>query len=136
MVYGLLRALPGEPGFLATIPAQCEALSRVDASVGASGPRGFTVRKIPSFVVRPDLRPPLPAPNVRDDRETPLFIRRGMTAILRVICVFAQASEARHIGTTGKSVIAAKIVSSDKQLLDVRTRSKATGSLTIRRCRA
>src|SRR5579872_1367125 len=43
---GLLRALPGEPGFLSTIPAQCEALSRVDASVGASGPHRFAVRRI------------------------------------------------------------------------------------------
>jgi hypothetical protein len=41
---GFFRALPGEPGFLATIPAQCEALSRVDASVGASGPHDFAVR--------------------------------------------------------------------------------------------
>jgi hypothetical protein len=41
---GFLRALPGEPGFLATIPVQCEALSRVDTSVGVSEPHDFTVR--------------------------------------------------------------------------------------------
>jgi hypothetical protein len=42
---GFLRALLGEPGFLVTIPAQCKALSRVNASVGASGPHDFAVRK-------------------------------------------------------------------------------------------
>jgi hypothetical protein len=41
---GLFRALPGEPGFVVTIPAQCKALSRVDASVGAS------VAPFPKFV--------------------------------------------------------------------------------------
>jgi hypothetical protein len=51
-------------------------LRKLDASVGTSGPHDFTVRK---YAVRPRkklrcdaLRPPHPAPNVRDDRETPL----------------------------------------------------------------
>jgi hypothetical protein len=37
--------------------------------------------------VRPSApsRPPLPAPNVRDDRETSLFIEHGMVGILPVI---------------------------------------------------
>jgi hypothetical protein len=43
--YGLFRALPGEPGFFATIPARCEASPPVDASVGASGPHVFAVRE-------------------------------------------------------------------------------------------
>src|SRR5581483_4499927 len=42
-LYGLFRALPGEPGFVATIT--CEIIARrLDISVGISGPRGFAVR--------------------------------------------------------------------------------------------
>ena len=68
---GLLRALPGEPGFLATIPAQCEALSRVDASVGASGPHGFAVRRIaPSSEAPPAST--ASRPTLVTIRETPL----------------------------------------------------------------
>jgi hypothetical protein len=44
MVLTVYSALSLVIGFLATIPAQCEALSRVDASIGAPGPHGFTVR--------------------------------------------------------------------------------------------
>jgi hypothetical protein len=43
MVYGLYRALPGEPGFLATVT--CGKLFRtLDTSVGVSGPHVFAVR--------------------------------------------------------------------------------------------
>ena len=39
---GLFRALPGEPGFVATIPsATRKRCRRVDASVGASGPHVY-----------------------------------------------------------------------------------------------
>ena len=42
---GLWRALPGEPGFLATIPGVKRQLHRqVDISVGMSGPHAFAVR--------------------------------------------------------------------------------------------
>jgi hypothetical protein len=70
MVYGLYRALPGEPGFLATVTPEKLASQELDASVGASGPHDFAVRlsavrqwhfsvhRIPS--------------RVRDDRDTPL----------------------------------------------------------------
>jgi hypothetical protein len=45
MVYDLFRALPGEPGFLATIAgAMREHRRRLDTSVGVSGPHGFIVR--------------------------------------------------------------------------------------------
>jgi hypothetical protein len=44
MVYGLYRALPGAPGFLATVAH--ENYSReLDTSVGVSGPHDFAVRK-------------------------------------------------------------------------------------------
>jgi len=41
--YGFLRALPGEPGFLATIVLRIIP-TRLDASVGASEPHDFAVR--------------------------------------------------------------------------------------------
>src|SRR6202040_3331967 len=44
MVYGLFRALPGEPGFLATVTPEKLASQELDASVGASGPHDFAVR--------------------------------------------------------------------------------------------
>jgi hypothetical protein len=43
MVYGLLRALPGAPGFLATVA--CATSRRLDTSVGVPGPHAFSVRK-------------------------------------------------------------------------------------------
>jgi len=93
---GLLRALPGESGFLATI---ADGSSRqLDASVEASGPHDFAVRKAAPFVVRQGSRPPHPAPTsvtiairpslrARDgfgyaadlgERRRKLFLRRGL----------------------------------------------------------
>ena len=70
---GFLRALPGESGFLATIAGGSSR--QLDASVEASGPHDFAVRaNIARLSTLP--RPPHPAPNVRDDRETPLVKRR------------------------------------------------------------
>jgi hypothetical protein len=61
MVYGLYRALPGEPGFLATVTPEKLASQELDASVGASGPHDFAVRiKRRSSSAHP--RPPHPAP--------------------------------------------------------------------------
>jgi hypothetical protein len=51
-----------------------QALSPLDASVGASGPHGFTVR-VDALRPAHHPRPPHPAPNVRDDRELPLLER-------------------------------------------------------------
>jgi hypothetical protein len=48
---GFLRALLGEPGFLATIvSAMRQHRRQLDASVGASGPHGFAVRKLGTLV--------------------------------------------------------------------------------------
>jgi hypothetical protein len=59
--------------------------ARLDASVGASGPHDFSVRKIALSSVAP------PAsiaslPYVRDDRETPL-VWAGMARVVKVIWV-------------------------------------------------
>ena len=67
---GFLRALPGDRACLPPSFAKI-AFRKLDASVGASGPHDFAVRKLAHSSAR-RLRPPHPAPNVRDDRETPL----------------------------------------------------------------
>jgi hypothetical protein len=63
----------------------------LDASVGASGPHDFAVRQ---YAARQreglrlgDLRPLHPAPNVRDDRDTPLSKGYGMARVVKVIWV-------------------------------------------------
>jgi len=86
MGYGLLRALPGDRALLPPSPqgARC-ALQELGISVGMPGPHGLAVR---IDVVRPPansalqlrLRPPHPAFNARDDRETPLLIEHGTRA--------------------------------------------------------
>jgi hypothetical protein len=62
-----------------------------------------------AFVFARIKRPPHPAPNVRDDRETPLLIGHGMRKILLVIWGSDQPRDLRRIGTTGKSGVAAEI---------------------------
>ena len=53
MVYGLFRALPGDRAFLPPSSASMpKHRRRFDASIGASGPHGFTVRKRTSLVGR------------------------------------------------------------------------------------
>jgi hypothetical protein len=59
--YGLFRALPGDRAFLPPSPAGSFASRELDASVGAPGPHGFTVRNN-STRHSPSSRPPHPAP--------------------------------------------------------------------------
>jgi hypothetical protein len=49
---------------------------KLDASVGASGPHDFAVRVSAARLASPK-RPSHPAPNVRDDRDTPLLWGAG-----------------------------------------------------------
>src|SRR6202011_2533892 len=107
---GVCRALPGDRALLPPSPANMECphpvgptrLRKLDASVGASGPHDFAVRdcisrlravdrsRIPENppcdpLARSTLpRPPHPAPNVRDDHDTPLS-RAGMARVIDVI---------------------------------------------------
>ena len=86
---GFLRALPSEPGFLATIASAMRQHRRqLDASVGASGPHGFAVRKPKRPRQKRRSRPSHPA-RVRDDRETPL----GRAGWLEVYCCFYRAAK-------------------------------------------
>src|ERR1700730_12431338 len=75
MVLRLIRAVPGDRALL---PPSSAGKSRdLNASVGASGPHDFAVRISTARLATP-LRPPHPAPNVRDDREAPLlWVRDG-----------------------------------------------------------
>jgi hypothetical protein len=77
MVYGLFRALPGDRAFLSPSPRGVSS-TKLDASVGASGPHGFAVRlkRIRQSAIRVHCIPP----RVRDDREPPL--RWDETAVI------------------------------------------------------
>src|SRR5580704_6306906 len=72
--YGLYRALPGDRAFL---PPSSRRISpaQLSASVGAPGPHDFAVRfrRRSSCVAKASTAS---RPNVRDDRETPLLVRR------------------------------------------------------------
>jgi len=57
-----------------------EHRSQLDSSVEESKPHDFAVRDRRLRLMRRS-RPPHPAPNVRDDRETPLLIGHGMTPL-------------------------------------------------------
>ena len=71
MVYGLWRALLGDRAFLATVAPEKLASQELDASVGASGPHDFAVRKQSALVRSATCVHRIP-PRVRDDREPPL----------------------------------------------------------------
>ena len=72
----------------------------LDASVGASGPHDFAVRLIHRVRLSRDKRPPHPAPNVRDDRETPLVQGHGTAALMDVIWANREALYFRRNGWT------------------------------------
>jgi hypothetical protein len=67
---GLYRALPGDRALLPPSLSGND-FRQLDASVGASGPHVFAVR-FGAVRQRHYSRPSHPAPNVRDDRDTPL----------------------------------------------------------------
>jgi hypothetical protein len=75
MVLRLISRSPRGPGFLAPVIPEKLASQELNASVGASGPHDFAVR-IQRVRLTRYQRPPHPAPNVRDDRDTPLLWRR------------------------------------------------------------
>jgi len=67
---GFLRARPGDRALLSPSPARMS--HQLDISVGTSGPHDFAVRLQRIRLLRRK-RPSHPAPNVRDDRDTPLL---------------------------------------------------------------
>src|ERR1700684_742055 len=74
---GFLRALPGDRALLPPSPSRSLASRELDASVGASGPHDFAVRKV-TLSSAAQLTSIASLPNVRDDRETPLSYWAGM----------------------------------------------------------
>jgi hypothetical protein len=81
---GVLRTLPGEPGFLA--PVTCGLIRRLDTSVGVSGPHDFAVRQ---SAVRPHehsraalSRPSHPDPRFVTTRDPPLLPGQGARMII------------------------------------------------------
>src|ERR1700736_6083612 len=100
MVYGLYRALPGEPGFLAPVTPEKLASQELDTSVGASGPHDFAVRL--SAVRYRRIRVHRIPPRVRDDREPPLCGtgRRGY----RLIWVFGKTEYFLAKGWTRREI--------------------------------
>jgi hypothetical protein len=74
---GFFRDLLGEPGFLATVPSVMRSI--VTRLISASGYRDHTTSPSAENPARlaGRRRPPHPAPNVRDDRETPLLRSTG-----------------------------------------------------------
>ena len=75
MVLRLIRALPGDHSLVATVASQIVS-ARLSACVGAPGPHDFAVRTNAArraIIALGDVRPSHPVPNVRDDREPPLF---------------------------------------------------------------
>ena len=78
---GFLRALPGEPGFLATIASAMRQHRRqLDTSVGASGPHGFAVRE-PSALVSSATRVHRIPPAFVTIAKRPLLGRDGWRSI-------------------------------------------------------
>ena len=73
---GFLRALPGDQALLSPSLVRCLLLTNLTP---ASGRQDHTTSPSASCAVRLRalLRPPHPAPNVRDDRETPLLEDTG-----------------------------------------------------------
>ena len=96
--YGFFRALPGDrlschhPRVMRVLDptGPTSPSSRVDASVEASGPHDFTVRR---RVVRlsTSRRPSHPAPTFCDDRETPLLSGTGRREGVEMICPTGRA---------------------------------------------
>ncbi len=74
---GFLRNLPGDRAFLPPSPARCASIATELTSASRSQDHTTSPSAIVPFVLRHHVRPSHPAPNVRDDRDTPLFLRAG-----------------------------------------------------------
>ena len=97
----LWRALPGESGFLATVPsAMRKHFRRVDASVEASGPHAFAVRE-PVVVSRRAYVHRIPAQRFVTTAKRPL-LRAGTREFVEMICPTAKGKYFWKKGWTGR----------------------------------
>jgi hypothetical protein len=115
-LYDLFRALSGDRAFLSPSPRNakhCRELTpasrRQDHAALSSADRRIRHVRL--------LRPSPPAPNVRDDRDTPLLGRARDARKLLLICPTSQANLLRHNGTTGKSLGQREMLSRTNQAL-------------------
>jgi hypothetical protein len=109
MVLRLISCSPWRPAFLSPSPRR-KSSTRLDASIGAPGPHDFAVR-FTRCSSKAHRRPPHPAPNVRDDRETPL-IRDGMARNEEMIW---PGREAEYFCARGWTVIPADLPDDGQQ---------------------
>jgi hypothetical protein len=84
-------------GLVVTVPAQCKALSRVDASIATSGPHDFAVRLTARTSGAPQASIASRAQRVVTIAKRP-SIGRETAAALKVICPTAKAE---NFGKTG-----------------------------------
>jgi hypothetical protein len=85
MVLTVSFVVSPETGFFVSVPAVMRQHHRpVDTSIGVSGRHDFAVRLTRHSSKAPK-RPPHPAPNVRDDRETPLVQGHGTAGFMDLI---------------------------------------------------
>jgi hypothetical protein len=90
MVLRFPSCSPRRPGFVVSVVgATRKHYRQLDISVGTSGPHDFSVRFVIARQSMPR-RPSHPAPNVRDDRETP-SCGPGTREEVPVICPTSQA---------------------------------------------
>ena len=89
IVLRLTSCSPWRPAFCHHRPRDAKHHRELDASIGASEPHDFAVH-LTRCSSKAHQCPPHPAPNVRDDRDTPLKWD-GMTAISEVIWVGREA---------------------------------------------
>jgi hypothetical protein len=101
VVYGLLRALPGDRAFLSPSSARRGCVfANLNASVGASGPHDFAVRELQAFVLRQSPRPPHPTATFVTIASRPSYrVRRGERVAL--ICPTTEAECFCAMGWTG-----------------------------------
>ncbi len=86
-LYGLYRALLGEPCTVAPVASRDaeSIIGRLDASVGAPGPRDFAVREMCRSSYRAHQRPPHPASRSVTIGLTPLIPRRDGAKHTRIL---------------------------------------------------
>ncbi len=101
VVYGLLRALLGEPGVCHRRRRETSVSRRLGACIGAPGPHDFAVR-ICAARQSACLRPPHPASRFVTFATRP-SCRGGTGEEVQVICPTAQADGMRQINATGKA---------------------------------
>src|ERR1700722_5134266 len=89
---GLFRALLGDRALLSPSPRNAKHCRELTP---ASGRQDHTALPSAKGAVRlsAPTRPPHPAPNVRDDRDTPLFSGAGWREVLKMICPTAKAKK-------------------------------------------